>query len=554
MRVDRIQAFRPGQASTIYPCVLSPSDPLLTMVHSSNCSPSGPAASVFPLGMVFPGDSGVRQGLTNTYFRAFAPRLGLAWSPNQSNGWIARLTGGPGRSSVRLGWGMFYDGDEELLIGENFTAQPPFGGSTSLSNVLFNTPFLNQDGAVTPNPFHGFLDPKPGSPVDFAVFRPITLYGSFPPTLRDQYSNHYNLTVQRQLTRSTVWQFGYVGSQGHRLLATIDQNYGNPQSCLDLNQIPGMSCGPFGADTAYTIPPRAIPAGVTVHLPYGSIPAVTGPNPKPITLVGLRRYSSPLCQPTTGLGCPPDGVPVFSSIFGEMPVANSSYNSFQTLLNKSFFHGLQTLVSYTWSRSSDNASSFENTVNPVDPARSRSLSLFDARNRLVVSEYWRIPEWQVSNWSRHALNGWAISGIFTLQSGFPIRLTSSSDQELMDSVDFESPGEPSQIAAFHRLTPRVSGGYYFDPSAFVNAPLGQIGNAPRTICCGPGIVNLDLGLHKFIAIKEGTTLELRSEFFNTLNHTQFLNPDGNITDGSTFGQVSRARDPRLIQLAVKLTF
>ncbi|HET7893094.1 MAG TPA: carboxypeptidase regulatory-like domain-containing protein, partial [Candidatus Sulfotelmatobacter sp.] len=478
---NRIQAFRPGQATHIYPCVLGASNPLAATIGSTDCSPQGPAASVFPLGMVFPGDSGVPSGLTNNYWKAFAPRFGLAWSPNWSEGWLAKISGGPGKSSVRLGWGMFYDSNEELLLGESFTAQPPFGGSTSVSNTFFNTPFLGQDGSITPNPFHGFLNPKPGSPVDFSVFRPITLYGNFPQTLRSQYSDHYHLTVERQLARNTLWQFGYVGSQGHRLLATIDQNYGTAQTCLDLNQVPGLACGPFGADSAYTIPANAIPAGATVHLPYGSIPSVTGPNPNPITLVGLRKYSSPLCEPTTGAGCPPDGIPVFGSIFGILPVANSSSNSFQTLLKQRLAHGLQFLAAYTWSRSLDNASSFENAVNPIDPRKSYSPSLFSAPQRLVVSAYWRIPDWQISNWSRHVANGWALSSIVTLQSGFPIRITSSNDRELMNSFDYESPGEPNQIAPFRRLSPETSGGYFFDPAAFVDAPLGQIGNAPRSI-------------------------------------------------------------------------
>jgi hypothetical protein len=202
----------------------------------------------------------------------------------------------------------------------------------------------------------------------------------------------------------------------------------------------------------------------------------------------------------------------------------------------------------------DNASSFENSVNPIDPRKSWSPSLFNAPNRLVVSEYWQIPDWHTSRWSRHLANGWALSSIFTLQSGFPIRLTSSSDQELMSSSDYETPGEPEQIAPFRRLDPRKSGGYYFDPSSFENASLGQIGNAPRTICCGPGTTNFDLGIHKVTAIREGTNLEFRTEIFNAFNHTQFFNPDGNFTDGTSFGQVSRAQDPRLIQLALKLTF
>jgi hypothetical protein len=124
----------------------------------------------------------------------------------------------------------------------------------------------------------------------------------------------------------------------------------------------------------------------------------------------------------------------------------------------------------------------------------------------------------------------------------------------MSSSDFETSGEPNQVAPLRRLDPQRSGGYYFDPSSFVDAPLGQIGNAPRTICCGPGTANLDLGVHKLIAVREKVKLEFRTEIFNGFNHTQFFNPDGNITNGTSFGQVSRARDPRLIQLAVRLAF
>jgi hypothetical protein len=245
---------------------------------------------------------------------------------------------------------------------------------------------------------------------------------------------------------------------------------------------------------------------------------------------------------------------VFGSIFGEMPVANSSYNSFQTLVRQRLSHGVQFLASYTWSRSIDNASSYENAVNPIDPRKSRSPSLFDARNRLIISESWQVPEWHTSNWSRHIVNGWSLSSIFTVQSGFPIRLTSTEDLELMSSYDFETAGEPNQTAPLRRLDPQKSAGYYFDPSSFADAPLGQIGNAPRTICCGPGTTNFDLGLHRVIAEREGTRLEFRTEVFNVFNHTQFFNPDGDITDGTTFGQVSRAQDPRLIQLALKLNF
>jgi hypothetical protein len=549
----RVQAFRAGQASTVYPCQLDPSGALAVGFGSTDCSSTGPANAVFPLGLVFPSDNGVPNGLTNTYTRSFAPRLGLAWSPNWNTGAFAKLTGGPGRSSVRAGWGLFYDGVEELVQAQ-FTAQPPFGGSEFLSNPFFNTPFLAQDGTVNPNPFHGVLNPAPGTPVDFSMFRPIELFGNYPNTLRSQYAEQYHLTVQRELTHDTLLQVGYVGSQGHRLLAITDQNYGNAQTCLDLNLIPGQSCGPYGADNSYFIPAGAIPAGVTLHLPYGPVSTVTGPNAAPITLVGLRPYSSPLCAPTTGAGCPPDGVPVFGSIFSMQPTSNSAYNSLQTLVRHNFSHGLQLLASYTWSKSLDNASSVEETLNPLNPQSSRSLSLFDAGQRAVLSYYWVLPQFHGNAWGRRFLNGWATSGIASLQSGFPIRITSSNDRELMGSSDYVSPGEPDQIAPFRVMNPRNSGGLYFDPASFTDAPLGQIGNAPRTLCCGPGIVNFDMALHRTFAIQESWKVELRGEAFNVFNHTQFLNPDGNITNTSTFGYVDRARDPRLLQGVLRFLF
>ncbi|MBZ5501176.1 MAG: TonB-dependent receptor [Acidobacteriia bacterium] len=558
---NRVQAFRPGQATKMFSCSLTASnpingyvDPLQAVYGSSDCSPTGPANAIFPLGLVFPGDTGVPQGLTNNYLHAFAPRLGLAWAPSATDGWLARIVGGPGKTSVRMGWGMFYDSNEELLFGGDFAAQPPYGGSTVFSNVFFNTPFLNQNGSINPNPYNGPLNPSRGSAVDFALFRPIVLYGNFPNTLRNQYSEHYHVTVQREVLRSVLVQLGYVGSQGHRLLASMDQNYGNAQTCLDLNQIPGMSCGPYGADSAYYIPAGAIPAGVTLHLPYGSVSSVTGPNANPITLVGLRKYSSPYCEPTTSVGCPADGIPVFGSIFGIEPVANSSYNAFQALLRKSLSGGLQLLAAYTWSKSMDNASSFENSVNPIDPRKSRSLSLYDARHRLSVSAYWQIPRVALNNWAEHVVNGWSLSSIATLQSGFPIRITATGDNELMNSTDFEVVGEPNQVAPLRILNPRTSGGYYFDPTSFVAAPLGQIGNTPRTVCCGPGIVNFDVGIQKNIRVREGSNLEFRTELFNIFNHTQFLNPAGDFGVPATFGQVQKARDPRLVQMALRWTF
>jgi hypothetical protein len=412
------------------------------------------------------------------------------------------------------------------------------------------------------------------------------MFGELQPNIRAQYAAQYNFNIQRELTRDMVLQVGYVGSQGHRLLATHDLDYGNAQTCLDLqslsnyyaNSNPALSaslaCGPFYADNAFTIPANSIPAGMSVHLPYGSVPVVSGPNNPAITLVGLRRYSSPVCQPTTGVGCPPDGTPVFGSIFAQDTIASSSYNSLQVSLERRFAKGLQFLAAYTWSKSFDEASSFENTLNPLCFRCSRALSLFNAPQRFVLSYYWELPVPERRGLVGKVVDGWGLSGIFSFQSGFPIRITSWSDLELENSQDFEYPGEPDLVGRFTTQDPRKSGcalgtgptaglgapacqpaaNQFFDPNAFAPQALGTIGDAPRAICCGPGINNADLALLKTTRLAEHKELQFRAEFFNAFNHAQFFVPDGNITDGPTFGQVSKARDPRLIQFALKLLF
>ena len=563
-----VQTFRPGQTSTIYPCQLNATS-VATFQGLGVANPDCNNTGTTPTGLVVPGDAGVPNGLTQTYYKAFAPRIGIAWSP-----------GDTGKTSIRAGWGLFYNPIEQLVL-EQFSAEPPFGGSTFPVGTLFNAPFEDQSGTFSyPNPFNGILNPPRGQPVDWSTFRPILLFGQFQPKMRSQYSAQYNLTIQRELTNDMKIQVGYVGSQGHRLLGTHDLNYGNPQTCLDLNDVLGAgSCGPYSADSAFFVPAGSVTGPNGLQVPYGPngpylIPANT-PTPTDLTLVGLRRYSSPSCDPATGKGCPPDQVPVFSSIFAQDTIANSAYNSFQASLDKRFSHGLQFTVAYTLSKSFDEASSFEGILNPIDPRLSRSLSAFDARNRIVFSYYWELPFRKRSGFAGQMTNGWALSGITTYQTGFPIRITSLADNELMYSFDFELPGQPAQIAPFRTQKPQTHGDYFFDPNSFTEnatdntvapcsagavfgcydaALLGTTGNTRRTLCCGPSISNTDFAVLKTFTISESKRVDFRGEFFNIFNHTEFFNPDGNSSDGAQFGQVTQAKDPRLMQFALKFFF
>jgi Carboxypeptidase regulatory-like domain len=586
----KVQTYRPGQNTSIYPCQLSQASIDNFQNNWGVANPDCTNTGVIPTGLVVAGDTGVPTGLTSTYYKSFAPRIGVAWSPGAKDGLLGKLFGGPGKTSLRAGFGIFYNPIEQLVM-EQFSAEPPFGGSSSIYNTMFNLPFQYQDGSSAPNPFNGILNPPRNQPVDWSLFRPILLYGQAAPHIRSQYAEQYNLTIQRELAKDLVLELAYVGRQGHRLLATQELNPGNPQTCLDLNQILGVgTCGQFGADTEYDIPAGAIPAGFTLHMPYGSASTITGPNPTDIKMVGIRPFSSPNCEPTTGAGCPVDGTPMFSNIFQQGTISSSAYNAFQASLEKRFSHGLQFTAAYTFGKSLDYASTFESLVNPFNPRIGRSPSLFDARHRFVFSYYWDLPVPKYEGFAGKVLNGWSLSGTTTVQSGFPIRITDQDDNELYSSFDFETSGQPNLIAPFKKIDPRqatcaagtgtdpstctlIHAG--FDPNSFSlgcidpadtnndqvlcsNDPggvvLGTIGNAPRTICCGPGAFQTDIGIFKNTNIGERFRVQFRAELFNVFNHTQFFQPDGNTTDGTDFGRVKRARDPRLVQFALKLYF
>jgi hypothetical protein len=589
---QKVQTFRPGERSAIYPCSLAPSNPLFTTFGPGEAGCD--AAGVTPVGLVFPGDKTVPGGLTNTYYKAFAPRVGLNWSPAWKDGALAKLTGGPGKTSVSMGYGIFYNPIEQLVL-EQFSAEPPFGGSINITAPLLQTPYIDQSGNTFANPFKGILNPPRGHAVDWSKFQNSVYFGQFPGNLRPQYSDQYNLTVKRQLPGDILVQVGYVGSQGHRLLASYEINPANPVTCNDLNTVVGPgTCGPFGEDVPYSF---NLPAGAVFHLPYAppanpgspNIPCpvsnapaactVTGaPGGTPITLVGLRQYSSPLCNPRTGVDCPANGTPVFSGIFTENTIAKSNYNSLQALFEKRFSHGLQFQASYTYSKSLDNASSFESALNPLNFNATYGLSAFDARNRFVFNYVWDLPIPKMQGFAGALLDGWEVTGILSFQSGFPVRLTSQSDVEQLDSTFlFEAPGEPNFAAPFKTVNPRSTvcaaftgplagpgapacvpvSGYAFDPNLFTNSTVapGTIGNAPRSICCGPGINNTDMSFSKQTRIREKLNMEFRADVFNVWNHAQFFSVDGNVSNqGGTFGQVLHIRDPRLIQLALKFKF
>jgi outer membrane receptor protein involved in Fe transport len=546
--LGHVQTFRPGQNSKAYPCTMT----------SPDANGNDSALAYCPTGLVVPGDAGVPAGMTSTYYKAFAPRIGLSYSPNFTDGVLGKLFGSNGKTSIRTGWGLFYNPMEQLVL-EQFGAEPPFGSSPSFFNTFFNTPFVGQDGSVAANGFNGILSPPKGQDPGWANYAPILMYGDFQPHLRTQYTAQYNFSIQRELAKDLLWQINYVGSQGHRLLASHDINYGNPQTCLDLANL-GQGCGPTGEDNTYQF---TLGAGQTLTLPSGNV--ITGDaGGTPIFLAGTRPYSAPNCVtngPNAGNNCPANGNPIFTNIFAEDTIATSAYNSLQTMLEKRFSHGVQFQAAYTWSKSLDWASSFEETLNPFNPKASRSLSLFNSAHRFVINYVWDLPIRKFNGFAGKVLNDWQISGITQFQSGFPIRLQTQNDNELIGSLFFFGTGAPQMTGSVPQLqNPKqfqnlggTQGRYYLTPAQFADPTLGTFATTPRSICCGPGENQWDITFSKRIAITEAKYFQFRTDIFNTFNRTEFFNPDGNFSN-STFGQVLQARDPRLVQFALKFYF
>ena len=219
------------------------------------------------------------------------------------------------------------------------------------------------------------------------------------------------------------------------------------------------------------------------------------------------------------------------------------------------------MIAYTWSKSMDNGSGTLDATNPYNPRLSRALSIFDVPQIFVASYTIQLPfdKWSGNGMLAKSLTGgWALSGITTFASGQPIQLSETDDNSLSGTflapVDVPSYADNGSKLYVDR-NPR-HGNPYFNPSYFMQEPLGQIGNAMRRFFVGPGLNNSNLALLKNTKISETKEVQFRVEAFNVFNHAQFNNPSGdfNNTGQGGFGYVTSARDPRIMQVALKFLF
>ncbi len=476
-----------------------------------------------PKGLVFPGDPGVPSTVAPTGYHNFGPRIGLAYSPSASGGLLRAITGGPGRSSIRAGFGVFYTEVEDLSL--QIETDYPFGlYYVSPVPPLFATPYVDRATGNSEGQRFPVVFPPPPSPshpdnnVNWAQFEPIAsnpvVYGGD----KLPYTEDYSLSLQRQFGSNTLVTLTYAGAQGHRLLTGLESNPGNPALCLSVSQpsevLPGTpTCGPSGENGVY----YPITGGVIngTRAPFG---------------------------------------PLFASNAWYDTMGNSNFNALEATVHYTSGRS-EFLASYTYSKAMDNASGLGDQVYPFNYKLTKALSAFDTTHNFALSYAYTLPFDKLFGHNRVA-SGWRISGVTRFATGFPVTLSEQDDNSLLGTGTSGIGGDvdvPNHISGnLHFANPRT-GLPYFNTSLFTPEQLGQFGNANRRFFHGPGLNDFDMALLKDFHLTESKTLEFRAEWFNIFNHAQFMTPNGDINTG-TFGLVTGAYPPLIGQLALKFEF
>lgn len=472
----------------------------------------GQQSTVFPgapVGLVFPGDKGAPNGANFPDRNDFAPRFGFAWQPFNDS-----------KTSVRGGFGVFYD----VLKAEDnfqFNGQVPFASAAAFgfpdsTGGPFNFMSDPYGSTGSPNPF-------PTKPIDHSAnfFNTFGTFGGggvffVDPHLRTPYTYQFNLGIEHEIARKTVVEAAYVGSLSRKLTALRDINPFDPATLSNpfpqriLNETPGNVLADANTDGSFGF---------------------------------LNEFTN---------------------------TANASYNALQLSLKKQTsstrFGTTYFTLSYTYAHSIDDASGFRqfnSNTSALDPHIFRASSDFDVRHFLVFSGGWDLP---FNRGPKALVQGWSLYPIFFWRTGYPLTATAGGFTENFDpgpsgagdgalaNADLNGPihyVDPRQPHSFNS----TSGLYFLDPTVFSDVPTAPYGTAPRNVIRAPGRTNLDLTLAKVTPLyKDRAKLELRVDAFNIFNHTQFSNFDTNAADGSTFGQVTQAYAPRILQLAAHIRF
>jgi Carboxypeptidase regulatory-like domain len=464
---NRLNAWVPGRQSTVYPDA--------------------------PEGLLFPGDRGVPSGIASVDYKEFMPRVGLAWSPFGDN-----------KTSVRAGYGIFYDGFT------NGTGGPL---QAAVSALPWTQAYqLPGPGFSLANPYGGA--PSPFVPGNFVA--PATVL-TVQSGMKPPYSQNWNLSIERVIGKDYLLDVRYVGNKGTHLPRFIEAN----PSIFG----PGVNPNNNNETRLYT---TCNAAGVCN---YGS--------------VGLLADNS-------------------SSTYHALQVAFSRQFSHGVSFLASYWYSksLDYISTLNVAGSAPTLVAGENDLaqNPFNLAAEHGPSLFDSTHRFVFSGSYELPKWHAA--SRVAAlftNGWQMNVISTLSTGTPFTV--------YDSANVSLQGSAPEITGFYSSRPDLISnpniGQPHTANEWVSrAPFqqlnpetqaGQFGNEGRNVVRGPGIEDVDLSLFKYFAIDESRRVQFRAECFNLLNHANFGLPENDL-QSPAFGQILQSGSPRLLQLAIKVIF
>jgi hypothetical protein len=468
-------------------------------------------------GLQFAGRNGNPRTVKDPVNKDFAPRFGLAYKVTS-------------RFVMRTGFGIFYSPTTGTGPSGSSVGALTYDSSTSVTTSI--------DGGRTPytslsNPFpDGFVQPTSGSQGLLSLLgQSINAQNRGD---RAPYAVQWNYDLQYQFGNNALLDVAYVGNAGVRLLAQAQ-----------LDQIPD---GDLSQGAGLT---------QTVKNPF----------------FGIIPSTSSIGQATTTAGQLLRPYPQFAGVqqtWGSF--AHSSYHALEVKLRKRYASGFQFLVAYTWSKLIDDYSSAscgclgflaiptftDNNARRLD----RSLSVLDVAHRLVVNYQYELPFGKGKRYLNQGhvvpalAGGWSLNGITTLQSGFPISITSQTNTtgSMGGAQRPNSTGNSTRSPG--SVIDRVDS--YFNANAFAKPPLYTFGTIGRMLPDnrGPYLFNWDLSLLKQVPVHESIRMELRGELFNALNQVNFQAPSGNGTVYGLpqFGTITATYDPRIIQVAAKLYF